>query len=190
MLDTCSCKFACRYPGSVLCEHDKGRRLEHEYDTAPLLNRRSTDMELKIKRVGDGLDLPLPKYHTDGAAGMDLRAAIRRDHLLMPGDITAFPCGVAIEIPPGFEGQVRARAGLAFNYSVTTLNGVGTIDSDYRGEVGVVLHNHGIRTLKIEPGQRIAQLVISPVQRVVIVEADELSETERGDDGRGSTGSS
>ncbi len=145
-------------------------------------------MELKIKRVGDGVDLPLPRYHTDGAAGMDLRAAIPRDYLLRPGDITTFPCGVAVEVPPGFEAQVRGRAGLAFNHYVTMFNGVGTLGSDYRGEISVILHNHGIRTLKIEPGDRIAQLVIAPVQRVVTVEVDELGETERGEDGSGSTG--
>ncbi len=145
-------------------------------------------MELKIKRVGDGVDLPLPRYHTDGAAGMDLRAAIVRPHHLRPGEIVTFPCGVAVEVPPGFEAQVRGRGGLMINNNVTTANGIGTVDSDYRGEVCVTLHNHGIRTLKIEPGMRIAQLVIAPVQRVVIVETDELGETERGEDGRGSTG--
>ncbi len=145
-------------------------------------------MELKIRRVGDGLDLPLPRYHTDGASGMDLRAATTRTVYLGPGDITTFPCGVAIEVPHGFEAQVRGRAGLMLSHKVTTMGGVGTIDSDYRGEIGVTLHNHGIRTIKIEPGMRVAQLVIVPVQRVVTVEVDELGDTERGEDGRGSTG--
>ena len=145
-------------------------------------------MELKIKRVGDGLDLPLPKYHTDGASGMDLRAAIVRPYHLRPGEIVTLSCGIAVEVPPGFEAQVRTRSGLAFSHHVTSLHGMGTIDSDYRGEIHLCLHNHGLRTLKIDPGMRVAQLVIAPVQRVVIVEADELGETERGEDGRGSTG--
>ncbi len=145
-------------------------------------------MELKIKRVGNGTEFPLPRYHSDGASGMDLRAAIPRDYLLRPGEIVTLPLGIAVEVPPGFEGQVRTRSGLAFDYHVTSLHGMGTIDNDYRGEIHLCLHNHGLRTLKIEPGMRVAQLVIAPVQRVVIVEADELGETERGEDGRGSTG--
>ena len=145
-------------------------------------------MELKIKRVGNGTEFPLPRYHSDGASGMDLRAAIVRPYCLRPGEIVTLSCGIAIEVPPGFEGQVRTRSGLAFNNYVTSLHGMGTIDSDYRGEIHLCLHNHGIRSLNIMPGDRVAQLVIAPVQRVVIVEADELGETERGEDGRGSTG--
>ena len=145
-------------------------------------------MELRVKRVGLGVELPLPKYHTGGASGVDLRAAIAHPYHLRPGEIVDLPCGVAFEIPPGFEGQVRTRSGLVYHHHVTLLNAVGTIDSDYRGEVTVTLHNHGLRTLMVEPGMRVAQLVIAPVQRVVVVEADELGDTDRGEDGQGSTG--
>lgn len=141
---------------------------------------------VKFRRLPHGVGLPLPAYETPGAAGMDLRAA--EFVTLQPGERWAVGTGLAIEIPPGYEGQVRPRSGLAFKRGVTVLNAPGTIDSDYRGEVCVVLVNHDRLAKHITRGDRIAQIVIAPVVRATIVEADELSETARGAGGFGSTG--
>ena len=137
--------------------------------------------------------LPLPDYETSGAAGMDLRASLlpedREKGLKLPSmGRLLVPTGVALAIPEGFEGQVRPRSGLAARYGVTVLNAPGTIDSDYRGELRVILVNLGPETWTVTHGERIAQLVIAPVTRVHLVPAGSLDETERGAGGFGSTG--
>lgn len=146
-----------------------------------------TDCVLKVRRLLHGAGLPLPRYVTDGAAGIDLYYA-GVDTFLDPGSWRAFDTGIEVEIPAGHEGQIRPRSGMAYVGGVTVLNAPGTIDSDYRGEVRVILINHGDRPVPIRHGDRIAQLVVAPVTRVHIVEVDGLSETARGDGGFGSTG--
>ena len=129
----------------------------------------------------------LPAYQSAGAAAMDLHAS-EGPITLAPGEFQAIPCGVAVAIPQGFEGQVRPRSGLASRHGVTVLNAPGTIDSDYRGEVKVVLINHGRAPFDVTPGMRIAQLVIAPVARVEWEPVEALSETARGAGGFGHTG--
>ena len=141
---------------------------------------------IKLTRLPDGEGLPFPAYATDGAAGLDVVTAI--DLSLAPGERMAVPTGFAIEIPPGFEVQVRPRSGLALKHGVTCLNTPGTIDSDYRGEVKVILANLGDEPFEIARGDRIAQLVPAPVQRATLDEVTELDDTDRGSGGFGSTG--
>ena len=132
----------------------------------------------------------MPSYETPDAAGMDLRAALPegKPESLAAGIRVLIPTGLIMEIPRGFEGQIRPRSGLAFKNGVTCLNTPGTIDADYRGEIMVLLINHGAQTFMIERGMRIAQMVIAPVQQVEIVKATLANETERGSGGFGSTG--
>lgn len=144
---------------------------------------------LRIRRLPHAHDLPLPAYETTGAAGLDLRAALPGGPLrLEPGERLLVPTGLVLELPVGTEGQVRPRSGLALRHGVTLLNTPGTIDADYRGEVGVILINHGREAFAIQHGDRIAQLVVAAVLHAEIIEANELSETERGAGGFGSTG--
>ncbi|MCP4563454.1 MAG: dUTP diphosphatase [Bosea sp.] len=144
---------------------------------------------LRIRRLPHAHDLPLPAYETAGAAGLDLRAALPNGPLrLEPGERLLVPTGLVLELPVGTEGQVRPRSGLALRHGVTLLNTPGTIDADYRGEVGVILINHGREAFTIQHGDRIAQLVVAAVLQVGIVEVEELSETTRGAGGFGSTG--
>lgn len=143
-------------------------------------------IEIKLSRLPHGQDLPLPSYATDGAAGLDVRAA--EELTLQPGQRHAVATGFAIEIPHGFEVQVRPRSGLALKHGITCLNTPGTIDSDYRGEVKVILVNLGQEPFEIRRGERVAQLVPAPVLRADFVEAEQLSGTERGVGGFGSTG--
>jgi dUTP pyrophosphatase len=143
---------------------------------------------LAIKRVGN-VAVPLPAYETPGAAGLDLCAALGESLTLEPGERRLVPTGLCLEVPEGFEAQVRPRSGLALKHGLTVLNSPGTIDSDYRGEVGIVLINHGDQAVEIRPLQRIAQLVIAAVARLEVAVVGALSETERGDGGYGSTGS-
>ena len=147
-------------------------------------------VEIALKRLPHGEGLPLPAYETTPAAGMDLRAAVPEDEplTLRPGDRHAVPTGLSMAIPPGFEGQVRPRSGLAFRDGVTTLNSPGTVDADYRGEVKVILINLGEEDVVIRRGERIAQLVIAPVVQAAWAEVDSLEETARGEGGFGSTG--
>ncbi|MDF1685697.1 MAG: dUTP pyrophosphatase [Parvibaculaceae bacterium] len=135
-------------------------------------------------------DLVLPSYESDGAAGMDLRAALGDGEslTLAPGAQAMVPTGLAMALPVGYEAQVRPRSGLAAKHSVTVLNSPGTIDSDYRGEVKVILINHGSSPFKIERGERIAQMVIAPVTQGIWTKVDALSQTDRGAGGFGSTG--
>ena len=143
-----------------------------------------------ITRLPHGADIPLPAYETAQAAGMDLRAAVPEEEplTLRPGSRFPVPTGLAFALPPGFEGQVRPRSGLAFKHGVTCLNTPGTVDADYRGEVKVILINLGEEDFVIRRGERIAQLVIAPVVQAQWSEVDSLDETARGAGGFGSTG--
>ncbi|MGE5346033.1 MAG: dUTP diphosphatase [Acidithiobacillales bacterium] len=134
-------------------------------------------------------DLAPPLYASDGAAGADLRAALDAPLTVPPGGRALVPTGLVLEIPEGFEGQVRARSGLALRKGLTLANGVGTIDADYRGEVGVAVVNLGEEPVTIARGERIAQLVVSPVARATFAAAGELGVSSRGSGGFGSTGS-
>ena len=144
-------------------------------------------MELKFKRLPNGAELPLPEYKTTGAAGMDICAA--DDLILFDGGWGVVGTGFSAEIPEGYELQVRPRSGLAASKGLTVLNAPGTIDEDYRGEIKVILSNSGRNSVAVYRGERIAQLVLAPVTRAVVTEVDELSSTERGENGFGSTGS-
>ena len=145
---------------------------------------------IRVVRLPHGEGLTLPSYETAGAAGMDLRAAVPEDRplILLAGRRALVPTGLTMEIPAGFEGQVRPRSGLALKHGVTCLNTPGTIDSDYRGELRVLLANLSDEDFEITRGMRIAQLVIAPVTRARIVEAAVLGDTQRGQGGFGSTG--
>ncbi len=143
--------------------------------------------ELLIKRLNDSdADIPLPGYATAHAAGLDIRvnAAIE----IAPGAVFLAPTGIALEIPEGYEGQVRPRSGLAAQHGITCLNSPGTIDADYRGELKIILINHGKETVRFERGMRIAQLIISKYEKVNVVEAGELAESVRAAGGFGHTG--
>lgn len=142
--------------------------------------------DVRIKRLANGDGLPLPAYETAGAAGMDLRAA--ETTILPPGARCLMPTGFAIALPEGHEAQVRPRSGLAVKHGVTVLNAPGTIDCDYRGEIKVPLINHGTEPFDITRGDRIAQMVVAPVTRAMLIEADELDGTARGSGGFGSSG--
>ncbi|MBI1774716.1 MAG: dUTP diphosphatase [Proteobacteria bacterium] len=142
-----------------------------------------------VLRLAHAAGLPLPAYATPGSAGLDLMAATDRPLAVEPGERLVVPTGIAIALPPGFEAQVRPRSGLAWEHGVTVLNAPGTVDSDYRGEIQVLLINHGAKRVTITRGQRIAQLLVAPVSRVVWQERTELGATERGPGGHGSTGS-
>lgn len=143
---------------------------------------------VRFQRLQHGEGLPLPRYETPGSAAMDLRAALLEPLTLAVGQRTAVPTGLRIAIQAGFEGQVRARSGLAFRHGVGVINGPGTIDADYRGELKVLLVNLGEAPFTVERGERIAQLLIAPVVQATVVEVDVLDETERGQGGFGSTG--
>lgn len=143
---------------------------------------------VSLRRLPHGADLPLPGYATAASAGMDLLAAIDAAVELAPGERLMVPTGISIALPPTHEAQVRPRSGLALKHGVTVLNSPGTIDADYRGEVGVILINLGQAPFAIARGDRIAQLVVAPVTRVAWDEAGRLPESERGAGGFGSTG--
>lgn len=146
------------------------------------------EVKVAITRVKGAEDIPLPKYMTPQAAGMDLMANIHEDVCINPGEYKIVPCGIKIELPIGYEAQVRPRSGLAAKYGVTLLNSPGTIDSDYRGEIKVILVNLGKQKFLLKRGDRIAQLVISAVSKAQLIEKDELGKTLRGDGGFGHTG--
>jgi dUTP pyrophosphatase len=154
--------------------------------------KRAVGVRVGVVRLAHGRSLPLPAYQTKGAAGLDLLAAldVQTPMTLAPGARVLVPTGLIIELPPGYEAQVRPRSGLALNYGVTVLNSPGTIDCDYRGEVRVILANLGQAPFEIRRGERIAQLVVSPVTHAELVEMSEVTETARGAGGFGSTGKS
>jgi dUTP pyrophosphatase len=145
-------------------------------------------MRVRIQRLPAARDLPLPSHASAGSAGFDLRAAIAEDVVLRPGERLLVPTGLVLEIPAGWEGQVRPRSGLALRHGVGVLNAPGTIDSDYRGEVAVILVNLGEAPFSLRRGDRIAQLVIARVETVEWEEAETLAESGRGEGGFGSTG--
>ena len=147
-----------------------------------------TTIAAAIRRLPHAAGLDLPSYATAGSAGCDLLAAVEADLVLAPGARALVPTGIAIALPPGTEAQVRPRSGLALRHGVTCLNAPGTIDSDYRGEIGVILINHGAEPFRILRGLRIAQLVVAPVARVAWEEVATLPGTPRGAGGFGSTG--
>ena len=143
-------------------------------------------MKIKIKKLRK--NAILPKYQTKHSAGMDLHACIDRTIILKPGEHTLIPTGVSIALPDGYESHIRARSGLAYKHSVGLVNGMGTIDADYRGEYGAILINFGQENFKINPGDRVAQLVINKYEKVDWQVVAELDKTERGAGGFGSTG--
>jgi len=142
---------------------------------------------MKVKVINKS-KFELPKYETAGAAGLDLRSNLDEEVVLKPLERKLFPTGLFMEIPVGFEAQVRPRSGLALKKGLTVLNTPGTIDSDYRGEVGVILVNLSNEEVKVEPGERVAQLIVASFEQVAWEETDALQETERGTGGFGSTG--
>ncbi|MFM1919505.1 MAG: hypothetical protein RLZZ303_1139 [Candidatus Hydrogenedentota bacterium] len=143
---------------------------------------------VRVTRLPGTEDLPLPSYETAHAAGMDLRAAVAEPLLLAPGARALVPTGIVIALPEGTEAQVRPRSGLAFRHGISMLNTPGTIDADYRGEIRVILINHGQEPFTIQRGDRIAQLVIAPVLRAEWIECETLDDTPRGTGGFGHTG--
>ena len=147
------------------------------------------EVRLRVQRLPHGRDLPLPGRATVGSAGCDLRAAVDSPVVLEPGRRALIPTGLRLEIPLGWEGQVRPRSGLAVRYGVTLVNTPGTIDSDYRGEVEILLINLGEEPFVLQRGARVEQLVVARVARAVVEEVDELGSTDRGGDGFGSSGS-
>ena len=146
------------------------------------------DIPIQIQRLAHGADLPLPAPATSVSSGADLLAAVTEPVVLAPGKRALIPTGIAIQLPGGFEAQVRPRSGLAAKHGVTLVNAPGTIDADYRGEIGVILINHGHEDFSVTRGMRIAQMIIAPVSRAAWREVEELDASGRGEGGFGSTG--
>ena len=151
-------------------------------------DREPNQLTVKIKRLPNGADLDLPRYETALAAGCDVRAAVDAPIVLKPGERFMVPTGIAIAMPPGWEAQMRPRSGLAAKHGIACVNAPGTIDADYRGELKVILINHGTEDFTIKRGERIGQMVFAPVFQAHFEEVDELDDTERGQGGFGSTG--
>lgn len=147
-----------------------------------------SSLSVPLQRLPHGRELPLPAYATDHAAGLDLLAAVTDRLEIAPGERLLVPTGISIALPAGYEAQVRPRSGLALKHGVTLLNSPGTIDADYRGEIGVILINHGAAPFVVARGDRIAQLVVAPVSRLAWQEVASLPESARGTGGFGSTG--
>ena len=145
-------------------------------------------IEVRVTVDEHAKDLPLPEYKSDAASGMDLLAANREDVVLAPGDIRLIPTGLHISLPVGYEAQVRPRSGLALKHGLTIVNAPGTVDADYRGEIGVILANLGKEPFAVKRGTRIAQLVVARVTHAAWVKVDRLDETNRGQGGFGHTG--
>jgi dUTP pyrophosphatase len=145
-------------------------------------------IKVTIKKFPSNEDIPLPQYMSPNASGMDLYAAVKEDTLLNPGEIKLIPTGISIALPPGFEAQVRPRSGLAINYGIGILNSPGTIDADYRGEVGIIVINLGKNPFVIKRGDRIAQIIINKVYHADLELSKELPPTERNVGGFGHTG--
>ncbi len=146
-------------------------------------------IKIKFQRINEKFsEIPLPKYETSGSAGMDIRAALDEPFTLKAGAVGLVPTGLRVEIPEGYEIQVRPRSGLALNHGIGLLNSPGTIDSDYRGEIKIIMFNFGKEDFVINSGERIAQLIVGKVYQAEVVDSDELSETSRGEGGFGHTG--
>jgi dUTP pyrophosphatase len=143
---------------------------------------------IKVRRLGDNGDLPLPSYESDGSSGMDIRASLREPAMLQPGEITFIPTGLAVSVPPGYEAQIRPRSGLALKHGIGMVNSPGTIDSDYRGEIGIIVINWGQKPFTIRRGDRIAQMIITRVCRADLMEVEVLDSTQRGEGGFGHSG--
>ncbi len=141
-----------------------------------------------VKRTVGGKGIPLPRYMTTGAAGMDLYAAVEQTEVLQPGEIKLIPTGLCISLPEGYEAQIRPRSGLALKYGITMVNTPGTIDADYRGEIGLILINLGRTPFSINRGDRVAQMVVNRVTRADFIEVEDLNDTARSSGGFGSTG--
>jgi len=148
----------------------------------------SDGITVRIKRDASAAELAVPAYQTEAASGLDLLAANAEDIIVSPGDVKLVPTGLHVSIPPGYEAQIRPRSGLALKHGITVVNAPGTIDSDYRGEVGVIVGNVGSRPFTVKRGMRIAQMVFQKVVRATLVEVDDLDGTERGAGGFGHTG--
>jgi dUTP pyrophosphatase len=147
-----------------------------------------SSIQLLIKRKAGTEDVPLPKYMSEHAAGMDLCATVDEPVVINPGERAIVPTGLSIALPPGYEAQIRPRSGLAIKKGITVANAPGTIDADYRGEVGVILINLGTEPFEVTRGMRVAQMVVAPVTRALIKVTDELPDSVRGAGGFGSTG--
>ncbi len=143
---------------------------------------------LKVKRLENNKNLPLPSHQTNDSSGLDLRAAVEKDIVLHPGDIKLIPTGLSISIPKGYEVQVRPRSGLALKHGLGIVNSPGTIDADYRGEIGIIAINWGEKPFTVKRGDRIAQIVVNRVSHVVVEEVDWLDQTDRGEGGFGHSG--
>jgi dUTP pyrophosphatase len=143
---------------------------------------------IKVKRLDHNPDLPLPSYHSDGSSGLDLHAAVVEDLTIQAGEIRLIPTGLSISLPRGYEAQVRPRSGLALRHGIGLVNSPGTIDADYRGEIGVIVINWGKGPFTIRRGDRIAQMVIGKVYRPQIEEVEEIDPTKRGEGGFGHSG--
>ena len=145
-------------------------------------------VRIRIRRLDSCKDVPLPEYETEGASGMDLRAAVEGKVVLNPGEVRLIPTGLLVSIPRGYEAQIRPRSGLALKYGVGMVNSPGTIDSDYRGEIGLIMINWGQAPFVIQRGDRVAQMVISKVTRAEFSEVNDLESTRRGKKGFGHSG--
>ena len=145
-------------------------------------------IDIRVTRVKKNKNLPLPEYRSEGSSGMDIRAELEESVVLNPGEIKLIPTGLAISIPEGYEAQIRPRSGLALHHGIGMVNSPGTIDSDYRGEIGIIMINWGVEPFTVNNGDRIAQIVFTRVIRVNIVEVMNLDETPRGQGGFGHTG--
>jgi len=145
-------------------------------------------IEIKVKRLHGHEDLALPSYETEGSSSVDIRAAVMGEITLKPGEIKLIPTGLSVSIPKGYEGQIRPRSGLALHNGIGIINSPGTIDSDYRGEIGIILINWGRNPFTIKRGDRIAQMAISRIYQARIVETDHLDTTQRGEGGFGHSG--
>jgi dUTP pyrophosphatase len=143
---------------------------------------------IKIKRLDETADLPLPSYESEGSSGMDLRASVTKPVLLNPGEIRLIPTGLAISVPHGYEAQIRPRSGLALKHGIGMVNSPGTIDSDYRGEIGIIVVNWGKKPFTIRRGDRVAQMIITKVYKADVTEVGALESTERGEGGFGHSG--
>lgn len=152
------------------------------------MNDNNIRPTVRVVQLPHAKDLPLPSYETEHAAGMDVRAALEERITIWPGGRALVPTGLKIELPVGYEAQIRPRSGLAIRNGITLLNSPGTIDADYRGEVKVIMINHGDEEFHINHGDRIAQMIIAPVTQVRMQQTEELNDSERGEGGFGSTG--
>jgi dUTP pyrophosphatase len=152
------------------------------------MSSESTTVAVRFRRVPEGRDLPAPERATRDSAGFDLRARVEHETEIAPGERCLVPTGIAIALPDGYEAQVRPRSGLALKSGVTLVNSPGTIDSDYRGEIAVIMINHGQESVRIERGDRIAQLVVQRIPRISLEEVESLPESARGEGGFGHSG--